>query len=376
MIDFKNMPIHEIKEYFKAVDMNSYKEYYDILFADSRKNVIAFANQLKRQEDLHSREVARIAHMIAAQKSLFGSEVSLIAGIDEVGRGPLAGPVVACAAIMKEDTPVLYLNDSKKLTEKKREELYEDIQSNALSIGIGIVDNHRIDKINILNATKEAMISAVKNLNSTPDALLIDALSLSIPIKQAGPNKADENYYSVAAASIIAKVTRDRIMREYSLKYPMYEFDANKGYGTASHIAAIHKYGPCAIHRQSFIKNIFTIEDKKAKGNTGEFLAVEYITGKGCHVLEQNYTSPHGEIDIIFKDKEYLVFCEVKTRKNADFGTGSMAVGYSKINKITQTALNYIIQHDIDDTDIRFDVIEVYEDEKIIHIDNAFTALT
>ncbi len=375
MINFKDFSLQEIKNYFKTIHIKEYKNYYNDLLLDHRKSVLAFAAQLQKQETLHHKEITRTDHMIAAQNSLFGGEAVLIAGIDEVGRGPLAGPVVACATIMSATNPVLYLNDSKKLTEKKREELYQTIYENAMSIGIGFVDNNRIDKINILNATKEAMMQAVENLNINPDALLIDALLLPCPIRQAGPSKADENYYSVAAASIVAKVTRDHMMKQYALEYPMYEFDANKGYGTSSHIEAIRKYGPCTIHRQSFIKNIFTLKDKKAIGNAGEVLACEYIANKGYRILEKNYASPYGEIDIVYKDREYLVFCEVKTRKNTDYGTGSMAVNYAKINKITQTALHYIMQHHIQDTDIRFDIIEIYEDNKILHIDNAFTAM-
>jgi ribonuclease HII len=375
MINFKDFSLQEIKDYFKTIEISEYKNYYNDLLSDNRKSVLLFADHLQRQENLYNKEILRTEHMITAQKSLFDDRATLIAGIDEVGRGPLAGPVVACAAVMKTNSPVLYLNDSKKLTAKRREELYQLIYDNAVSIGIGIIDNARIDKINILNATKEAMMQAVKKLSITPDALLIDALLLPCPIKQAGPSKADENYYSVAAASIIAKVTRDHMMKQYALKYPMYEFDANKGYGTSSHIAAIHKYGPCTIHRQSFIKKIFTVNDKKAIGNSGEVLACEYILNKGYCILEKNYRSPYGEIDVIYKDHEYLVFCEVKTRKNTDYGTGSMAVSYSKISKITQTALCYITQNDIQDTDIRFDIIEIYENNKIVHIDNAFTAM-
>lgn len=372
---FKDKTIDEIKEYFKTVEINAYCEYYDILLSDSRKNVIAFAYQLQKREGTYKKELSRVENMIKAQNDLFEGNTFAVAGIDEVGRGPLAGPVVACAVIMNSSTKIMHINDSKKLSEKMREELYVQIQKNALSIGIGIIDNARIDKINILNATKEAMKIAVANLNIKPEALIIDAVKLTLDIMQKNPNKADEKYYSVAAASIVAKVTRDNMMKEYALKYPQYGFSENKGYGTAEHIDAIHKYGPCPIHRQSFIKNIALTAHSKTKGNNGEYEARNYLLNKGYEIIGNNYSSPYGEIDIIFKDKEYLVFCEVKARKNAEYGTGAMAVGLDKINKITKTALAYITEKEISDIDIRFDIIEIYDDGKIIHIDNAFMAM-
>lgn len=371
---FKDKTIEEIKNYFKTIQISSYHEYYEILISDKRKNVTALAEQLKRREELYVKELLRINNMINAQRELFNTTYS-VAGIDEAGRGPLAGPVVACAVIMNSDTKVLHLNDSKKLSEKMREELYKEIFNNALDIGIGIVQNERIDKINILNATKEAMICAVGNMKIKPDALIIDAVKLPIDIAQKNPNKADEKYYSVAAASIVAKVTRDRIMKEYAVKYPEYNFKENKGYGTSDHIELIHKFGPCPIHRQSFIKNISLSAHSKTKGNCGEYAARNYLLNKGYEIIKSNYSTSYGEIDIIFKDDEYLVFCEVKSRKNSEYGTAAMSVGLEKINKITKTALAYITQNEISDTDIRFDIIEVYDNDKIVHIDNAFMAM-
>ena len=181
----------------------------------------------------------------------------LLCGIDEVGRGPLAGPVYAAAVILPENSDILYLNDSKKLSEKKREELYDVIMEKAVAVGIGHVSEKRIDEINILQATYEAMTMAVKNLKVKPGALLIDAVHIPQleEYKQISIIKGDAKSVSIAAASIIAKVTRDRVMKEYALKYPMYGFESNKGYGSATHIAAIKKYGPCDIHRRSFIGN-------------------------------------------------------------------------------------------------------------------------
>ena len=179
-----------------------------------------------------------------------------VCGIDEVGRGPFAGPVVACAVILPKDCNILYINDSKKLSEKRREELYEIIIKEAVAYGIGIKDNNRIDEINILQATYEAMREAISNLSVKPDVLLNDAVTIpGVDIKQVPIIKGDAKSISIGAASIVAKVTRDRMMAEFDEKYPGYEFAKNKGYGTAAHIEGLKKYGPCEIHRRSFIHN-------------------------------------------------------------------------------------------------------------------------
>jgi ribonuclease HII len=183
-----------------------------------------------------------------------------IAGIDEAGRGPLAGPVVAAAVVLRGNTRITGLRDSKKVPEKERESLFIEIRDTALDIGIGIVNHEDIDRINILRASKLAMKLAVENLSSTPDFLVIDAVSLpSIPIKQLFPIKGESVSASVAAASIIAKVTRDRLMLEYHNQYPQYNFNKHKGYSTKEHMELIQLYGPCPIHRKSFCK-VMTLE--------------------------------------------------------------------------------------------------------------------
>lgn len=178
----------------------------------------------------------------------------LIAGVDEAGRGPLAGPVVAAAVILYPGAEILGINDSKKLSEKKREELYPEIMRRAMAVGVGLVSAGRIDKINILQATYEAMRKAVRQLCFSPDVLLVDAVTIpELSVKQVPIIKGDAKSLSIGAASIVAKVTRDRLMREMALIYPEYGFEAHKGYGTAAHIAALKEYGPCPIHRRSFI---------------------------------------------------------------------------------------------------------------------------
>lgn len=190
-------------------------------------------------------------------KKFYDQGINLLAGIDEAGRGPLAGPVVVACVIMPKDLKVLGINDSKKVSEKRREKLYEQIMQEAVSVGVGIVDQHRIDEINILNATKEALTDAISKLTVKPERILVDALehinTLGIPYTPI--IKGDATSYSIAAASIIAKVTRDRIMEEWDKVYPDYGFSKHKGYGTAQHIQKIKEIGPCILHRKSFIKN-------------------------------------------------------------------------------------------------------------------------
>ena len=184
------------------------------------------------------------------------SDLAYVAGIDEAGRGPLAGPVVAAAVILPKDIFLPFLNDSKKVTEKRRDVLFDEIKQNAIAYGIGIASNTLIDEINILQATYEAMREAINELEKTPDVLLVDAVHIpDINIKQVGIVKGDSKSVNIAAASILAKVTRDRLMAEYDKIYPEYGFASNKGYGTATHIAALKEVGPCAIHRKSFIGN-------------------------------------------------------------------------------------------------------------------------
>ncbi len=199
-------------------------------------------------------EIARTEALKVYEKEY--ESFGYVCGIDEVGRGPLAGPVCAAAVILPKDCKILYLNDSKKLSAKKREELYDVIMEGAVSVGVGMVSPERIDEINILQATYEAMHMAISRLTPQPDVLLNDAVTIpKVTIKQVPIIKGDAKSVSIAAASIIAKVTRDRLMDEYHLKYPEYNFASNKGYGTAEHIEALKKYGKTDIHRNSFIKN-------------------------------------------------------------------------------------------------------------------------
>lgn len=207
---------------------------------------------------MKEKEEQRLNELKEIDKSYFKEGYNYICGIDEAGRGPFAGPVVVAAVIMPKDSMIEGVNDSKKVSEKKREKLYELIIEEAISYSVGIVDQNEIDRINILNATKAGLTEAVRTLKVKPELILVDALTnidtCGVPYQSI--IKGDAKSYSIAAASIIAKVTRDRIMREWDKVYPQYGFEKHKGYGTAAHISAIKENGLCPLHRLSFVKNI------------------------------------------------------------------------------------------------------------------------
>ncbi len=246
----------EIKTFMQSLDsVEELSLFVQEYSQDDRAGVKKLVQSAEKKIDAYQKELLRIHEMKKYERE--NSQYGYLCGIDEVGRGPLAGPVYAAAVILPPDCNILYVNDSKKLSEKKREELYDVIMKEALAVGIGCNSPERIDEINILQATYEAMTMAVNSLNIKPGALLIDAVHIPQleDYKQISIIKGDAKSMSIAAASIVAKVTRDRIMKDYALEYPEYGFDSNKGYGSADHIEAIKKYGPCPIHRRSFIGN-------------------------------------------------------------------------------------------------------------------------
>lgn len=246
--------IGEIQNIFKAAKIEELPSFITSYQEDERAGIQKIVKRaIKMIEDLE-KEKQRIETMKRYEKEY--EEYGFICGIDEVGRGPLAGPVVAGAVILNKDCDILYLNDSKKLSEKRREELYDIIMEEAIAVGIGCVSPKRIDEINILQATYEAMRQAIHELKHKPDVLLNDAVTIpEVQYMQVPIIKGDAKSISIAAASIIAKVTRDRMMVQYDEEYPQYAFASNKGYGSGEHIEAIRKYGCTPIHRQSFIGN-------------------------------------------------------------------------------------------------------------------------
>jgi ribonuclease HII len=246
--------IGEIKNELKAASASELPVFVETYGGDDRAGVRALVAKAKKSIEALEKERQRIEVMKKYEKEY--DSYGYICGIDEVGRGPLAGPVVAGAVILPKDCKILYLNDSKQLSEKKREELYDVIMDEAVAVGIGYASHERIDEINILQATYEAMRQAISKLGVKPDILLNDAVTIPlVDIRQVPIIKGDAKSVSIAAASIVAKVTRDRLMVEYDKIYPEYHFADNKGYGAAAHIEALKKFGPTPIHRRSFIGN-------------------------------------------------------------------------------------------------------------------------
>ena len=244
----------EIKKILTECPIEQLPQTMELFKDDTRASVIKEIDRAGNRIRKYQEELAR-TYAISEYERKY-SEYTYICGIDEVGRGPLAGPVVAGAVILPKDCDILYINDSKKLSEKKREELYDIIMEKAVATGIGYASVERIDEINILQATFEAMRDAINKLQVLPDILLNDAVTIpQVTIPQVPIIKGDAKSISIGAASIIAKVTRDRLMADYDIVFPEYGFASNKGYGSAQHIDAIKKYGPCPIHRRSFIGN-------------------------------------------------------------------------------------------------------------------------
>lgn len=243
--------IKEVKERLAMIDELDHPLFEELIL-DGRAGVQAAISKRKRELQKQVDEDLRLEKMLAYEKELYAQGIDLIAGVDEVGRGPLAGPVVAAAVILPKACKIPGLNDSKKIPKSKHNEIYEAVLQNAISIGIGVKDNQVIDQVNIYEATKLAMMEAIGQLEPQPQHLLIDAMKLDLPIPQTSIIKGDANSLSIAAASIVAKVTRDQMMEEFDREYPGYDFAQNAGYGTAKHLAGLDKLGVTPIHRRSF----------------------------------------------------------------------------------------------------------------------------
>ena len=246
--------IKDIKEVLAQIDCLD-DDRWDLYASDIRIGVQKAIVQRKKAIQAEIDEDVRLETMLRYEKELYQKGYQAIAGIDEVGRGPLAGPVVTACVILPKDCKIRHLNDSKKIPKKHHEEIYEEVLARALGVGIGIVDNDTIDRVNIYEATKLGMLQAIEQMKgevTKPDYLLIDAMQLDTPIPQLSLIKGDANSLSIAAASIVAKVTRDRMMAEYAKEYPGYAFDKNVGYSTKDHLAGLKQYGVTPIHRKSF----------------------------------------------------------------------------------------------------------------------------
>ena len=253
--------IKEVKERLAMIDELDHPLFEELIY-DARAGVQSAINKRKRELQKQVEEDLRLEKMLAYEKELYAQGVQLIAGVDEVGRGPLAGPVVAAAVILPNNCKIPGLNDSKKIPKSKHQAIYQAVLDQAISVGIGVKDNHVIDQVNIYEATKLAMLEAIHELDPQPQHLLIDAMKLDLPISQTSIIKGDANSLSIAAASIVAKVTRDQMMATYDQEYPGYDFAQNAGYGTTKHLEGLEKQGVSPIHRRSFepIKSMTAVD--------------------------------------------------------------------------------------------------------------------
>ena len=428
MIDIASMTVAQIKTLVR--DHRPLDE--EILMAlehDPRSGVRKLAEGEFRRVQRDRIEARRMEKLLRHERRLWRRGVQHIAGVDEAGRGPLAGPVVAAAVVLPQQIDFPGLDDSKKLSPQKREILYDLIAKQAFAVGVGRVDHQEIDRINILQASLKAMREALAALKIRPDRVLVDGSHTpNSPFPEVAISGGDAQSLSIAAASVIAKVTRDRIMVELDRDFPQYGFAKHKGYGSPEHLRALRKYGPCPIHRRSFrtvgdlihkwsedflvfrkglsearsiaelqslahtIRSVRTVLPEREvaelrrnykkreaallkTGHKGEDLAVQHLEQKGFTILAQGYRAAGGEIDIIAQKDKTLTFVEVKTDATGSFGPPETWVDRRKQGQIAKVAARYLQHHEPDDVDFRFDVIAVSLQKgkrRIEHIEDAF----
>jgi len=424
----QEMTVSEIKKSLQTLPPQ--ESLIQLLENDPRTGVQVLAKQIRQRQKAQEKEKARLERMSELENKLTDRGFVHIAGVDEAGRGPLAGPVIAAAVIFPQGTQIDGLNDSKKLSEQKRELLFEQIQNIAITIGVGEATPEEIDNLNIRNATHLAMRRALDQLSPSPDQVLIDGNALpESRFKEMAIIGGDRKSISIAAASIIAKVTRDRMMIQYDTAYPEYGFAGHKGYGSAAHLEALQKKGPTPIHRHSFagvpksptlftedfeifaegiasaqnIDQLTAIGDTissvsqdlppheietlreyyrkhrialQRPGNEGEKLAAAYLKKNGYTICEQNYRVMGGEIDIIAQIDNVLSFVEVKTATQTQFGDPKSWVTPSKQKQLQRLAQAYMTQRNTSNLWPRFDVIAVVISAnipQIEHIKGAFS---
>jgi len=293
--------------------------------------------------------------------------MAIIAGVDEAGRGPLAGPVVAAAVILPNSYNLEGLNDSKKVTPKKRSKLFININQQAISIGVGIISAAQIDKTNILYSTQQAMKMALGQLKQTPDQALIDGYALSTQIiPNKGVIKGDQTVDVIKAASIIAKVTRDNMMEQYDIIFPVYGFKKHKGYGTREHMKILQLNKACAIHRKTFkpvaaaMPTLSWLQKEDRIGQWGEQVAAVYLVERNYEILSMNETcDPYGKIDIIAEKNGKIIFIEVKTYDKNNLNTSAQNFDQNKLKKLKKSIDKYAVDMQVK-KDISVDLICVY----------------
>ncbi len=400
-----------------------------LLEQDGRAGVRQLAVQLSRRQRRQQLEGERQERLLELERRLWGRGVQRIAGADEVGRGCLAGPVVAAAVILPQDIDLPGLDDSKKLKVERREALHDEIVTRAIAVGMGCVEAAEIDQINILQSSLKAMRMALADLGVEPQQVLVDGKHCpSSPYVETPVVDGDARSLSIAAASVVAKVRRDQLMRAYDAEYPQYGFAAHKGYGSAEHVQALSAHGPCPLHRRSFgpvaellgtqrsedfrvfkeglagSRTVVELErmghfikegsatlnaeeltelrlmykarqrEIEAVGTRGEALAAQYLEGKGYKIIARGYRGAGGEIDLVAQTHGKLAFVEVKTSQTEDWGAPEARVSAEKRRHLIRTARHYMEQHPQGEVAYRFDVVAITlaAEPQITHIENAF----
>lgn len=352
-----------------------------LLEADARAGAQALARAVRRRLSRASRERARLERLLEVERRLRAQGAGHIAGVDEAGRGPLAGPVMAAAVILPPDPDLPGLDDSKKLTPARREALFDRIRDRAVAVGVGMADSAEIDRLNILQATLKAMREALSALAVTPDRVLIDGNRLpGSGLPELAFVDGDARSLSIAAASVIAKVTRDRMMADYDCLYPGYGFAEHKGYGSARHLQALRDLGPCPIHRRSFAPvgegQGASGEDGRVRvGRQGEEIAVALLKEKGYAILDRNFRGGGGEIDVIAARGDVIAFVEVKTDRAGGFGGPALRVDEEKQRRMARAAEMYLHLRGGGGLAPRFDVVAIElkgEGHAADHIEGAF----
>ena len=402
---------------------------WGLLEKDARVGVRQVAVRHRREMERCQAEQARQQRLLQFERRFWGQGMGLVAGVDEAGRGCLAGPVVAGAVILPQEVDIPGLDDSKKLSPEKREKLFEQIPDQALAVGIGQIEAGEIDQLNILQASLKAMRQALERLGTTPQKVLIDGNTLpGSPFPEVPVVDGDARCLSIAAASVVAKVHRDRLMIAYDSQYPGYGFADHKGYGSAAHLAALREHGPCPLHRRSFgpvaelverpsalfltfrdglaacqtipeleslgqfikegtaelqtreleqLRQLFRRQRHRlsAVGARGEDMAADFLTSQGYRLLARRYRAAGGEIDLIVRQGDELVFVEVKTSGQNSLGPPEERVDAAKRKRLTRAARHYLLKHADSGTICRFDVVAVIltgGDPEIEHLEDAF----
>ena len=373
------MPVAEVRRWASA---RTDESVLALLEADARAGVQAVARSVRLRLARAGQMRAHQDRLLEIERRLRAQGVTRIAGVDEAGRGPLAGPVVAAAVVLPADPDLPGLDDSKRLTPARREALFDRIRSQAEAWGVGVSDSAEIDRMNILRATLKAMRGAISALSTPPGRVLVDGNQLpGSGLPEMAFVDGDARCLSIAAASVIAKVTRDRMMAEYDRRYPGYGFAAHKGYGCAQHLHALRELGPCPIHRRSFAPVAegagpdFGGDARKQVGRRGEEVAAALLVEKGYTILDRNFRVRGGEIDIVAAKGDAIVFVEVKTDMVGGYGGPAARVDGEKQRRMARAAARYLAQRGCETLAPRFDVIAVQivdGDAEMDHIEGAF----